>query len=585
MARRPPSRPPSSPTPSRRPGSIPLDLAVRAALGLAGGVAVWAVIRWNPQVAGMEEGVKVLRGMLALAALTLPVVLLGGYAALRPRTLALWALAAAGVAVLAGIGRTSWLGDSDTPPIPEGGALFLTCLVLAIGHILVRAREGAEKGNAWPRHFTIAWTDGFRVALSAGLAGAMIGLCGLAAGLFGMIGLKAVGEFLFQPGFLWPAAGLTFGLGVHFTATRTDLAEGARALGLGLLAWLLPLMTFLVAAFLATLPFTGLKPLWDTGSAAALLMAACGGLILLSNAAVQDATNPASLPRILRYAARLAGLLMAPLVLIAAIGVFLRIGQHGLTPDRVRALACLMTLAVFAGGHALAALSRRSWIEAFGKANLTGVFAALLASLFTLSPLGDPDRLSVMDQMRRLDTGKVALDRFDFVLLRFDAGEPGRAALRELASRPGASPTAAEIRRRASEALAAKSRYDLRLAPPVVTPVGTAPIPADFLASPATVNCIPDADCMAVSLDITGDGSAEVLLKRGDSVLAWSREDAGWRLMGKLSTPCLLEDRHFRAGEIRVTPPQVAVQDVDVGGVRLRLVPEIADCPPPGGGG
>ena len=71
----------------------------------------------------------------------------------------------------------------------------------------------------------------------------------------------------------------------------------------------------------------------------------------------------------------------------------------------------------------------------------------------------------------------------------------------------------------------------------------------------------------------------------GEPVLAWSREDAGWRLMGKLSTPCLLEDRHFRAGEIRVTPPQVAVQDVDVGGVRLRLVPEIADCPPPGGGG
>jgi hypothetical protein len=118
----------------------------------------------------------------------------------------------------------------------------------------------------------------------------------------------------------------------------------------------------------------------------------------------------------------------------------------------------------------------------------------------------------------------------------------------------------------------------------VVTPVGTAPIPADFLDSRATVNCIPDADCMAVSLDITGDGSAEVLLKRGVSVLAWIREDSGWRLMGALRAPCFVDDRRFRAGDVRVTPPQVPVQEVEVGGQRLRLVPEIADCPPSGGG-
>jgi len=567
-----------------RPQSSDLrDLLVRAAIGLAGGIAAWAVARWTP--AG--EDLKVLRGVLALASATLPVVLLGAYGALRWRTLSLWVLAAGGVVLLGGLGRTAWDEGAGRigPPVPEGAVLFLTCLILAMGHVLVRAREGAGRGNPWPRHFTIAWTDGFRVALSAALAGALVGLLALAGGLFEVIGLTQVGKFLFRPIVLWPATWLAFALGVHFTAKRADLAEGARALGLGLLAWLLPLMTVLVAAFLATLPFTGLKPLWDTGSAAALLMAACVGLIVLSNAAVQDATNPAKIPRVLQAASRLAGLLMVPLVVIAAVGVFLRIGQHGLTPDRVRALACVATLAVFAGGHALAALSRRGWIEAFGKANLTGVLAALVASLFTLSPVGDPDRLSVMDQMRRLDTGKVALDRFDFALLRFDAGEPGRAALRELASRPGASPRDAQIRVRASEALATKSRYDLRVAPPVVTPVGTAPIPADFLDSRATVNCIPDADCMAVSLDITGDGSAEVLLKRGVSVLAWIREDSGWRLMGALRAPCFVDDRRFRAGDVRVTPPQVPVQDVEVGGQRLRLVPEIADCPPSGGGG
>jgi hypothetical protein len=59
------------------------------------------VIRWTPA----NEGLKVVRGILALASLTLPVVLLGAYGALRPRTLALWTLAASGVSVLGGIGR------------------------------------------------------------------------------------------------------------------------------------------------------------------------------------------------------------------------------------------------------------------------------------------------------------------------------------------------------------------------------------------------------------------------------------------------------------------------------------------------
>ena len=570
---------------ARPPRSVPRssakDLAVRALLGFAGGVAVWAVIRWTPET----EGLKAVRGILALASLTLPVVLLGGYGALRPRTLALWTLAAAGVSVLGGIGRMGAPVNANVPPVPAAGALVLACLALIIGHVLVLAREGAGRGNPWPRHFAIAWTDGVRAALSVALVGALFGLVVLASNLFELIGFKAVGGFLSRPGVLWPLMGLAFGLGVHFTAGRAELAAGARALGLGLLAWLLPVMVFLVATFLGTLPFTGLKPLWDTGSAAALLIAACIGLIILVNAAVQDETNPAKIPRILRYAARLGGLLMAPLVVIAAVGIFLRIDQHGLSPDRVRALACLLVLAVFAGGHLLAALSRRSWIEAFGKANLTGVLAALVAILFTLSPVGDPDRLSVMDQMRRLASGQVALDRFDFDLLRFDTGELGRTALRELAARPGDAPRDAEIRRAASEALASKTRRAVRVAPPVVIPVGTAPIPADFISSMATIYCDREQPCGAMSLDITDDGKAEVLLQRGIWLEAWTPDATGWRKLGDLGVPCPVDSKPFLAGDVRVAPPKDKVQDVMVGGVRLRLDPELAACPPGGAGG
>lgn len=554
----------------------PSVLVARAAIGLAGGLAVWALTSWAPP----EESLKLLRAALRMAAMTLPVVLLGAYRALRPRVLALWILAAAGLVLFLGVRDAAALIPRPEGPSGPTGALVLGGLVLAIGHVLVRSWDGRGKsGPAWPLFFNIGWTDGCRFLLSAALVGALIGVCGLASGLFGTIGMKQVGAFLFQSGVLWPVAGLAFGLGVHFTADRADLAAAVRALTLGLLAWILPLLSLLVAGFLATLPFTGLEPLWDTGSAAQLMMAACIGLIVLANAAVQDETRAETLPRALRYAARLAGLLMAPLIVIAAVGVFLRIGQYGLSPERVLALLVLAPLAVFAGGHALAALSRRSWIAGFGKANLAGVIAILVALLSVLTGVVNPNGIAVRDQVRRLTSGQVPPDRFDYELLRFSTGRDGVRALRKLSVRPGDAPRDAAIRRGAAESLASTSRRGVRRAPVVITAVGAAPVPADFIASTATVNCSADSPCSAMSLDITGDGKPEVLMQRMMFLEAWTRDEGGWRQLGELESSCPLDLKAFRAGDLRVVPPRENVQDVELGGVRLRFAPVKGDCP------
>jgi hypothetical protein len=46
-----------------------------------------------------------------------------------------------------------------------------------------------------------------------------------------------------------------------------------------------------------------------------------------------------------------------------------------------------------------------------------------------------------------------------------------------------------------------------------------------------------------------------------------------------------VDSKPFLAGDVRVVPPRDKVQDVMVGGVRLRLDPGNADCPPGGAGG
>ena len=553
------------------------DLRVRAAIGVAGGLAVWALTLWAPS----EDGLKLLRGALRTAAMTLPVVLLGAYRAMRPRVLVAWILVAAVLVLFLGTLEAASLVSRPEDRSGPSAALVLGGLVLAIGHVLVRAWDGGGKaGASWPLFFNIGWTDGCRFLLSAALVGVLIGVCGLASGLFGTVGVKQVGEFLFGSGVLWPVAGLVFGLAVHFTADRADLAAAVRAVTLGLLAWILPLLSLLVAGFLATLPFTGLEPLWDTGSAALLMMAACIGLIVLANAAVQDETRAERIPRVLRYATRLAGVLMAPLVVIAVVGVLLRVGQYGLSPERVLALMFLMPLSVFAGGHALAALSRRSWIAGFGKANLAGVLAVLVALLSFLTGVVSPNRIAVQDQVRRLTSGQVAPDRFDYDLLRFSAGQDGVRALRKLSARPGDSPRDAAIRRGAAESLASTSRRGARSKAPLeVERVGAAPVPDDFLSSTATVACDAGSPCVALSLDITGDGRPEVLMQHMGFIEAWTRDEGGWRQLGELESPCSLDLKAFRAGDLRAVPPRENVQDVELGGVRLRLAPVKGDCP------
>ena len=101
----------------------------------------------------------------------------------------------------------------------------------------------------------------------------------------------------------------------------------------------------------------------------------------------------------------------------------------------------------------------------------------------------------------------------------------------------------------------------------------------------ATIYCDREQPCGAMSLDITDDGKAEVLLQRGIWLEAWTPDATGWRKLGDLGVPCPVDSKPFLAGDVRVAPPRDKVQDVMVGGVRLRLDPELAACPPGGAGG
>ena len=571
-------------------------LPIRLAIGLAQGAALYGLHR-SEMADAWPAGQPALFGALMLTALFLPVVALGGLGRLRVRTLLIW-LAAAGV-LLMGLGWHDVARQSldrlhepfiSFPPVP-----FLAAALFILHHLIVPADQERRWFASFPRYFDVAWKAGVQLALSILFTLALWLLLWLGAALFALIGLRQFGELLRQPWFYMPVLTVTFALAVHLTDVKDGLIRGVRSVALMLLSWLLPVIAALTAAFLVALPFTGLEGLWDQGSATALMLTAAAILIVLINAAYQDGTAEARPPTALRWAAMIGGILLVPLIAVATWGLGLRIGQHGLTPDRITAAACIVVGAVHAGGYAWAtATSLRGgpWMKPLERTNILGALTAAGLILLLFSPVLDPARLSVMDQTARLARGAVTPARFDYAFLRFESGRAGEAALAKLAASKDP-----EIARRAKEAQAAKNLWTLRDGPggphgPRRPTVGVWPagavLPSDFVDDVALGDprwlCRAEGECLAELRDVDGDGADEVLLANGHNVSLFVRgEEQRWVhegewpvLMCSASNGTDLDPRDLmRAGALKPQPSRWP--DLGIGGQSVRFAATCGD--------
>ncbi|MDI1279966.1 DUF4153 domain-containing protein [Brevundimonas sp.] len=571
--------------------------AVRIGIGLAQGIILYLL--WRSVGTGYGEDavrawpatIPTLFGPLLLVAAFLPVVLLAGVGRLRLTTLAIWTLVAG--ASLAGlawhdVARQSF-GDLNNPPFLSGPMLAFTAAALFIAHHLVVPADQARRRVApFPAYFDTAWKAGVQLALSIGFTGAFWILLYLGAALFNIIGLKFLEDLLQKEWFAIPVTTLAFAIAVQLTDVRDALIRGVRSVVLMLLSWLLLVITVLVAGFLAALPFTGLDGLWDTGSATALVLSAAAILIILINTAYQDGLADNLPPLVLRIAVRVAGVLLTPLMAIAVWGLALRIGQYGLTPDRIIAVACTVIGIGYAAGYGFAALQpfwrRADWMRPLEPTNVATAVLSVGVILALFSPLADPARLSVADQTARLARGAVTPEKFDYRFLRFESGRAGEAALARLAAS-----TNAEIATRAKTAQAAEDRYGNEAAgAPDVTPVieawpTTTLLPAEFTAAvPADddrASCSKPGECVGALMDMNGDGRPEILLARQNSLTMYVRaDDGGWIATGRGSQPfCPGETRidprvALKAGTVKPVAPLWADLSLD-GSTRMRIEP------------
>ena len=573
-------------------------VAARLAAGLVQGLALYLLYLAADAKAWPATNGQVFAPLLFVA-LASPVGFILSVGNLRLRTLILWV--AGGTILVAFLGwydiwrgwPFEWNSQTAIPRIIPDSKLFVgTCAMLFIAHALIAGGDHDRRFRAaYSTHFDVSWKLGVQLALAFVFVVVFWGLLWLGAGLFGLVKLDFFQRLIEHRWFAIPVTALAGAGALHITDVRPSLVRGTRTLALVLLSWLLPLMALIAVAFLATLLFTGLTPLWQTRRAASLLMIAAAALTILINATYQDGKDSGTIARPFRYGVSLSALALVPLTLLAAYALALRVGQYGWTVDRIALACCVVVGVAYAGGYALAVFRKGPWLHFLEICNFAVALFGLGILFAYFSPIADPARIAVASQVSRLEAGKVAPAKFDFPYLRWNGERFGKAALDKLSHWSGQD--ANHVRHQAT--LARDMRFSYWNAGAMDLAATITVYPARRKLPPAFVKQFTDAKnqdfllpsclraelvhCDAFLIDLDGDGHDEIAIVSNDGRdnPVFAQQSGGlWKQIAKLDTraKCAPVMLALKNGKYVLHPPSPPrFRDIEAGGQLLSIQP------------
>jgi Domain of unknown function (DUF4153) len=435
-------------------GPWPLRALLLLLLGAALGLAIHFLTR-GPEIWKWTENPARLGAAAALAA--------GGivFAFSLERLRPYWSLAFAAVAGAVIGFVTYWNGQPDSWGAGEGWQLASALLAIVIAVPLFQASRDAGRWNLDYRSVhahiltnIVLWFVAWGFVLITFL------LVLLLSELFQLIGIDLLHDLLDKEWFPWLLNGGALGAAIGLLRDRDRIVGTLQRVATAILSFLAPILAAGLVIFVAALPFTGLESLWEqTRATTPILLVCILGAVVLINAVIgsgeaDDETRPA----IIRWAAAALAAVVLPLAIVAAISTGKRIAQHGFTPDRMWAAVFVAITVAGAAAYLFALIRGRSgWPALLRKLNLGLAVGICLIALFLALPIVSFGAISTRDQLARLESGRVAPDKFDWAALRYDFGPSGLRAVERLAR--SSNPV---IRDNARAALAAKSRWDAR---------------------------------------------------------------------------------------------------------------------------
>lgn len=358
-------------------------------------------------------------------------------------------------AVMAGLAwqavdPNDWLADEDFAFAAGVVAITLSLPLFQAGFHRLRFKTPYRD-----THFHI-WTDivsGAGALVFVGLAWALFAVL---AELFQLLQINLLKDLINQEWFGWTYSGLTFGAALGTLRNQLKILGTLQSVVLMVLSLLAVPLAAALVLFLAAMILSGPDVLWQaTRSATPILLSCAFGAFVLTNAIIRDDESEMTDSRIMRITALILALGILPLTVFAAVSMGTRVAQYGLSPERIWGLiaigfACAYGLAYVA---ALIRGRKAGWHDALRRANIHLAVVGCVLALIVALPIFDFGAISARNQIARLETGKVAVDDFDFTALRWDFGEGGRKALRELAAS-----SEGEVKTEAAGALAQTER-------------------------------------------------------------------------------------------------------------------------------
>lgn len=329
-----------------------------------------------------------------------------------------------------------WNGAPDDWSGGDGWRVVCIFLAVAIAAPLFQATrdEGARRfpyaevhGHALTN--VVIWCAGWA------FVGVVFLLMLLLSELFALIKITLIRDLLEEGWFTRILIGASFGAAIGVFRERDQIVRVIQRIVVAILAVLAPVLGAGLLLFLLSLPFTGLDALWDATKATTPILLSCVvGALILINAVIGNSEAEEQRFPPLRYGALALGLAMLPLAVIAVVSTGLRIGQYGFTPDRLWALVFVIVACAVGLAYLVSLVrGRQDWSKYVRPANLNLAFGVCALALFLALPILSFNAISTRDQVARLESGKVAPDKFDWAALRYDFGQPGRRELERLA--------------------------------------------------------------------------------------------------------------------------------------------------------
>lgn len=311
----------------------------------------------------------------------------------------------------------------------EAPHVILAALVLATVPMPFWIAESLGRWRDYPVLFGEAWSIVVRYAVGWTFAGVVWAVIFLSDALLDIVGVTIIGDLIDLDPVPFLVTGGVLGLGLAVVQELQDYVSPY--LILRLLRLLLPVVLAVTAVFLLALPVQGMSGLFRGLSVALTMLAMAGAGTTLVTTAVDQDDQQATESTILIWSARGMAVLLPVLALVGAWAIWLRVDQHGWSPDRLLAAQVAFLAIGYGGLYALAVLRGKGWTGRIRQANVFMAIVLLGLATISLTPILNAESISARSHLGRFVDGSLAAQDLDLQALgRW--GKAGDEALAEL---------------------------------------------------------------------------------------------------------------------------------------------------------